>query len=151
MIIWNRVLVGVDETWHSLQAVRYLAAVLGGSDNCAVRLLAVFVEPNSDGFQDCNIWKMAVRSKRWGLERRLAQASELLTNTGIPPANVSTAMAEAHGRTVAQTIIEVQQAGSFGTLVVGRRGISKTEEFLFGSVSNQVMHLAEGCSVWVVP
>jgi Universal stress protein family. len=40
--------------------------------------------------------------------------------------------------------------GGFGTVVIGRRGVSKAEEFLFGSVSTKVMHLAKDCAVWVV-
>jgi nucleotide-binding universal stress UspA family protein len=44
----------------------------------------------------------------------------------------------------------VQQQGDFGTLVIGRRGVSRAEEFLFGSVTTKVTHLAKDCTVWVV-
>ena len=35
-------------------------------------------------------------------------------------------------------------------LVIGRRGVSKAEEFLFGSVSNKLIHHAKDRTVWVV-
>jgi nucleotide-binding universal stress UspA family protein len=41
-------------------------------------------------------------------------------------------------------------AGGYGTIVVGRRGISKAEQFLFGSVSNKIVQNAKDCTVWVV-
>ena len=42
--------------------------------------------------------------------------------------------------------------GRFGseTIVVGRKGVSRKEELLFGSVSNRIIHQAEDCTVWVV-
>ena len=51
---------------------------------------------------------------------------------------------------ISKTILEVQQEGGYGTLVVGRRGITKGEEFLFGSVSSKLVHNARDCAVWVV-
>jgi nucleotide-binding universal stress UspA family protein len=37
-----------------------------------------------------------------------------------------------------------------GTVVIGRRGISRKEEFIFGSTSNKILHTARDCSVWVI-
>jgi nucleotide-binding universal stress UspA family protein len=34
--------------------------------------------------------------------------------------------------------------------VVGRRGVSKRQEFLFGSVSSKVVRDAKNCAVWVI-
>ncbi|MDP3427335.1 MAG: universal stress protein, partial [Humidesulfovibrio sp.] len=51
---------------------------------------------------------------------------------------------------IAQTILDVQQEGGFGTLVVGRRGLTNSEVFLFGSVSSKLVHNAKNCAVWVV-
>lgn len=35
-------------------------------------------------------------------------------------------------------------------MVIGRRGVSKAEEFLFGSVSNKLVYHAKAHTVWVV-
>ena len=51
---------------------------------------------------------------------------------------------------MAQDILEVLKDGGFGTVVIGRRGVSKAEEFLFGSVSNKIIHSVKDCTVWVV-
>jgi len=36
------------------------------------------------------------------------------------------------------------------TIVVGRQGLSRSEEFLFGSVSSKIVNHARDCAVWVV-
>ena len=40
--------------------------------------------------------------------------------------------------------------GGYGTIVVGRRGLSNVEEFTIGRVSNKVIHMAREIAVWVV-
>jgi len=36
------------------------------------------------------------------------------------------------------------------TIVLGRQGLSRSEEFLFGSVSSKIVNHARDCTVWVV-
>ncbi|MCJ7616010.1 MAG: universal stress protein, partial [Desulfobacterales bacterium] len=38
----------------------------------------------------------------------------------------------------------------YSTVVVGRQGLSRTEEFLFGSTSSKIVNYARNCTVWVV-
>jgi nucleotide-binding universal stress UspA family protein len=38
----------------------------------------------------------------------------------------------------------------YATLVVGRKGLSRKEEFLFGSISGKIVRTARNCTVWVV-
>ena len=48
-------------------------------------------------------------------------------------------------------ILMEARKGGYGTIVLGRRGISKVREFLMGRVTNKVLNGAEGLAVWVVP
>lgn len=50
----------------------------------------------------------------------------------------------------AGTIVEEAQAGGYGTIVVGRRGLSQVREFFMGRVSNKVVQLAVDQTVWIV-
>jgi len=54
------------------------------------------------------------------------------------------------GQSIALEILDYARAGDYGTVAVGRRGVSKAEEFLFGSVSSKIVHNAKNCTVWVV-
>jgi nucleotide-binding universal stress UspA family protein len=47
-------------------------------------------------------------------------------------------------------ILRIREEGNYDTVVIGRRGVSKAEEFLFGSVSTKVVQSAADCTVWVV-
>ena len=50
----------------------------------------------------------------------------------------------------AGAIVDEARHGGYGTVVIGRRGISKVEEFFMGRVSSKVINLAKDLSVWVV-
>jgi nucleotide-binding universal stress UspA family protein len=54
----------------------------------------------------------------------------------------------AHSR--AAVIITEALEGGYGTIVVGRRGLTNVEEFIMGRVSNKVIHMAREMAVWVV-
>jgi nucleotide-binding universal stress UspA family protein len=50
----------------------------------------------------------------------------------------------------AGAIVKEAKEGGFGTIVVGRRGLSKVQEFFMGRVSNRVIQLGKNHAVWVV-
>ncbi|MEZ4552253.1 MAG: universal stress protein, partial [Desulfobacterales bacterium] len=50
----------------------------------------------------------------------------------------------------AGAIIREATDNGFGAIVVGRRGISKVEEFFLGRVSTKVIHGGRNHTVWVV-
>jgi nucleotide-binding universal stress UspA family protein len=151
MILWNRVLVGVDGSEYGLNAVRYLAAVLGGSSNCKVRLMAVHLPTVKEDPSQVAEVKRRDLERRITLEERLLEAHRILVEARLAQENLSTELVEADGSLgVGQIIMNAQREGGYGTVVVGRRGLSKAEEFLFGSVSSTVVHQATDCCVWVV-
>jgi len=51
---------------------------------------------------------------------------------------------------VAQAISDEALALGAGTIVLGRRGISKKEEFIFGSTSNKILHSRKSCAALLV-
>ena len=83
--------------------------------------------------------------------RWMEEASNRFTWRGIPEKQMHVKIQVCDSRVhVAERILLEQQKGGYGTVVIGRRGISKREEFLFGSVSNKIVHEARNCAVWVV-
>jgi nucleotide-binding universal stress UspA family protein len=56
----------------------------------------------------------------------------------------------AEGRTISEVVLEVQAEGDFGTVVTGKRGVSKAEEFLFGSISNALARHSKNFTSWIV-
>jgi nucleotide-binding universal stress UspA family protein len=51
---------------------------------------------------------------------------------------------------IAECIIEEQNRLGCSTIVVGRQGLSRSEEILFGSVSSKLVGRAKNCTVWIV-
>ena len=75
---------------------------------------------------------------------------ESLEKAGVAPARISTKHTlQSHSR--AGEIIREAKAGDYGTIVMGRRGLSTVHEFLMGRVTNKVLNRAEGLAVWIVP
>jgi nucleotide-binding universal stress UspA family protein len=54
-------------------------------------------------------------------------------------------------RTRAGDILKQAKEGNCGTIVMGRRGLSKVHEFFLGRVTTKVLHRAERFALWIVP
>ena len=50
----------------------------------------------------------------------------------------------------AKAIVDEARKGDFATILVGRRGLSRVEEFFMGPVSNKVLQLAKEKAAWMV-
>ena len=50
----------------------------------------------------------------------------------------------------AGAIVDEAKIGGYGTIVLGRRGLSKVPEFFMGRVSNKVIQMAKEKTVWIV-
>jgi nucleotide-binding universal stress UspA family protein len=83
------------------------------------------------------------------IEPVFERATNLLLEAGLPrnqlQKKVLTGVASRAG-----SILEEAKRGGFGTILVGRRGLSKLQEFFMGRVSNKVIQLAREGAVWVV-
>ena len=82
-------------------------------------------------------------------EDMLSQAKTYLMERDIPEFAIKTRL-ETKAPGVARTILKVAREGGCGSIMIGRRGISRTERFLFGSVSNKIVQQARDMAVWVV-
>lgn len=82
-------------------------------------------------------------------EDMLSQAKTYLMETDVPGFAIKTRL-ETKAPGVARTILKEAREGGYGSIMIGRRGISRTERFLFGSVSNKIVQQARDMAVWVV-
>ena len=148
---FKNILISVDASDNATRAVDYAAALLGGAPGVRVTLLYIERAPNRDSFETEAAWLGQCKLEHERIFEFLTAARARLVAAGLPDAAISerTVLCSAEP-SIAQTILDVQQEGGFGTLVVGRRGLSKGEEFLFGSVSTKLVHNARNCAVWVV-
>ena len=49
-----------------------------------------------------------------------------------------------------EAIVREAEDGDFGSMVLGRKGVSRIEEFFIGSVSEKVIHSGRDFTVWII-
>ena len=147
---FKKILVAVDASENSARALAYVAEMVGGSKGFRVELLHITRLPDKDLFQDEKSWDEQRLKQEQKAQEFLKEARAVLESKGVDPGAVSERGFCIMGHSIAENILEIQEEGGFGTVVVGRRGMSKAEEFLFGSVSSKIVQYAKHCAVWVV-
>jgi len=156
-----KVLMCLDNSEGAMVALNHLADVHGTSKNCEITLFHAVREFHGfkkfvSEFLSSERDKVAIET----IERDLEQASKLLEpsfdkaratliSSGVDPAAIHQKIVSGAGNT-AQAIIEEAEKGDYATIVVGRRGLSKVEEFVMGGVSRRVLQMAKDRTVWVV-
>lgn len=145
------ILLAMDESENAQRAVRYVGRIIGSArKNFQVMLVHVLVRPSPDLFEEPDGAKKYEQEIRGKIEAVFAQGVGLLQEAGVAAEAVQSKFIVTDEPGIAQGLLSEQKAGRYGTLVVGRRGVTKAEEFLFGSVSNKIIHHARDCAVWVV-
>jgi nucleotide-binding universal stress UspA family protein len=147
----TNVLVAVDLSENSLRAVDYVAEMIQCHPAVRVTLLSVIKEPSADIVPDPEDRKAQIEARRSELLTLMEQAARRLTSQGIHEGHICLKVQTCSKPVaISDLILYEQKEGDYGTIVIGRRGLSKREEFLFGSISSSVVRDARGCTVWVV-
>ncbi|MBI5408573.1 MAG: universal stress protein [Nitrospirae bacterium] len=146
----KHLLIAIDQTENSKHAVLYVAEFLGGFPGFKVTLLSIIQEPEEDFFeneQEQGVW---TKNKQEETNRMLENYRQVLIQSGFPEEKVGIKLCIGDAKSLSEMILSFQCNMNCCTVVVGRHHKSKTEEFLFGSISNQLIHEANNCTVWVV-
>ncbi len=146
----RRILVAIDESENSLRAVAYVGDLLGEGRDFTVLLLHIINDPEEDFFPSEAERQAWIAERQQAARKILEGCRQLLIRKGFAPERV---FAEARVRycpSIAECILNEAQTSLAATIVVGRKGVSRKEEFLFGSVSNRIIRQASDCTVWVV-
>ncbi len=147
---FKKILLAVDASENARRAAEYVGEIIGGAKDFEVTLLYVIRHAEKDIFPDEETWMAKKEEEKKEAEKVLDNVYELLIHKGLDKEIIERKILSITGFSIAQAILDFQKQGGFGTIVVGRRGMSKAEEFLFGSISNKIVHYAKGCAVWVI-
>ncbi len=146
----RRILVAVDLSENAAKMIEYVGLILGGRADIKVVILHILPGSMADHFateQESRGHQSRLRAQA---EVEVHRLKERLVGAGLPAENVEAVVLTKDCPYLGQGILEEQQTKAFGTVVVGRREISRIEEFLLGSVSSTVVRHAKDCAVWVV-
>ena len=147
---YKKILVAVDASENARRAVEYVGEIVGQSLGFEITLLYVVRHAERDLFPDDKSWENRKKQDKEKAQHVLVELETLLHTHGLSEDMVSTKLLEISNFSIAQAIMDYQKSEGFGTIVVGRRGMTKAEEFLFGSISNKIVHYAKNCAVWVI-
>ncbi len=134
----GKILVAIDASEGAMRAIDYVGDIVDNSHWEVTIFHAI---------RDFHTEELYRAEK--SMESALETASSHLEKAGFSRNQIAVKMVTgAHSRAAA--IITEALKGGFGTIVVGRRGLTHVEEFIMGRVSNKVVHMAREMAVWVV-
>ncbi len=146
----RHILAAVDESENSKRAVSYLANFFGEDKSLFVTILSIIPEPSEDYFATAEERAKWLDERRQFMESALAGYREIFLDAGFDERRLQTRLCVRWCRSIADAILEEQVRLQCNMVVVGRRGITHNEEFIFGSTSSKILHRAENCAVMVI-
>jgi nucleotide-binding universal stress UspA family protein len=146
----NKILLAFDGSDNAARAVDFVGSLLGGH-NYKIRLLHVIRgKENRQRIHQTNYTpKEHTQATQKAIGDAIEKAKAKLVESGFKTHSVSSKIIIGAFSRAGAITQEARQAG-YGTIVLGRRGISRLQEFFIGRVTNKVIHLAKDRSVWVV-
>ena len=146
----KNILIAVDASENARRAVSYVGQLLGGLPGFKVTILHVVPEPEEDYFPNPIEKEEWLKTYRERMDSLLAEFRQLLIQKGFEPEDVAVRSTLRYCPSMAECILSERDETEYSTIVVGRQGLSRSEEFLFGSVSSKIVTHARDCTVWVV-
>jgi nucleotide-binding universal stress UspA family protein len=146
----KNILIAVDESENARRAVLYVARLLEGAEGFRICILHVINEPEEDFFPDPEERDKWIVQYTNRVDKMLEEYRQIFINRNFDPDAVSVRSTKRYCPSMSKCILEEKDKTRYNTIVVGRQGLSRTEEFLFGSISSKIVNYARNCTVWVV-
>ena len=146
----RNILIAVDESENAKRAVIYVKDLLAGLPGFHITITTIIPRPPEDYFiteQEKNDWIGHQNKTARGI---LEDYRQIFIQADFRKEDVVSHLVMRECTSLAECILDEQKSLSCGTVVIGRRGISRKEEFIFGSTSSKILHTAKDCSVWVI-
>lgn len=146
----KKILLAIDGSESSYRVVDFVGEFLSGFDY-EVLLFNVIrgFEILAPEIPDAMIPPDRFELAKSDIKDLFAKLKHNLVSKGISPEKISEKIVTGEFSRAGAIVREAKEGG-YGAIVVGRRGISKVEEFFLGRVSNKVIQGGRNHTVWVV-
>jgi nucleotide-binding universal stress UspA family protein len=147
----KKFLVAFDGSPDAMRAVDFAASLLGGNDFefCLLNVIRGSEKTNQEHPALLSPERFVQRVQQ-NIARNFEAAKEKLVARGCSAEKVQTKIITGV-RSRAGAIVDEGKRGDYGTIIMGRRGLSRPHDFFMGRVTNKTIHLAKEKSIWVVP
>jgi nucleotide-binding universal stress UspA family protein len=143
----NKILVALNDSLSSRAVLEYLADLSLCPDDLQIVLLHVFRKP-SGGEELMGKKYMNEQPARY--MAILEDAKNQLVNKGFFPENIEIILVTEPYPTIADGIIDQARKLKPSMVIIGRKRMSKAEEFVLGDVSIKLVRALEGIAVLVI-
>ena len=144
--ITHNLCVATDGSEGSLRAVRFVGKMIAGG-GCRILLCSVLRDVAfrlSD--DDAPVDDLALKTVKAGLEAARAE----LMGAGIPSECIEMKIVR-HAKSRAGALVTAAGEAGCDTLVFGRKGLSRVEDFDIGRIPRKVIYGSRKLTVWLVP
>jgi nucleotide-binding universal stress UspA family protein len=146
----KNILIAVDDSENARRAVSYVSQLLAGVKGFKILILHVISQPEEDYFSTSAEKESWLNTYRLKVDIVLEDYRQILICEGFDPDDISVRSTLQYCPSLSECILAEQDKMQYSTIVVGRQGLSRSEEFLFGSISSKIVTHARNCTVWVV-
>lgn len=141
------ILVVLNDAPCSKLALEFLAQCPLSFPGVKITILHVFRKPS--GSEEM-MGRKFFKSQKERVEKAMSNARQRLIEAGYPPDNVHTHIETQPYPTVADGIITEVNKNNHDIVVIGRKNMSKSEEFVMGDASIKLIRALEEATVIVV-
>ena len=148
----EKVIIGFDGSEDAMRAVNCIGELMSNSQREV--MLCHVIRPLNIHLGVKKIFYPAeelkwVDSRVKEIEPLIDKAAKRLVEAGFSQDHVHKEI-QTGRKSRAKGICSRAAADGYGTIAVGRKGLTKVEEFFIGRVSTKVLHMAEEMAVWIV-
>ncbi len=143
----NSILVSLNDSISSRAVVDYLAGMSLCPDDWDIQLLHFFRKPSSSEELMGKKFTADLPARMTGV---LEKAKEKLVKSGFKAEKIEVELVDKPYETIADAIIDQAKKRGSSLVIIGRKKMSKAEEFVMGDVSVKVIRALEGAAVLVV-
>ena len=146
----KNILIAVDDSENARRAVSYVSHLFAGVKSFKILILHIINPPEEDYFPTSAEKEKWLSKYKLKVDVMLENYRQVLIDGGFDPEDISVRSTLRYCPSLSECILVEQNETQFSTIVVGRQGLSRSEEFLFGSISSKIVDHARNCTVWVV-
>jgi len=146
----QKLMLAIDGSPSSMKAVDFVAEHVGGR-NYSIGLVHVLrgyggLAPEEPDFMMPGEY---IELEHNAMMHIFSDTRERLVKAGFDDEKIEERIVTgAYSRALA--IVREAEAGGYGTIVAGRRGLSRVRGFFMGSVSSKIIHIGRKMTVWLV-
>lgn len=141
------ILMAYNDSSSSLTALECLTRITSCPEHSDITLLHVFRRPT--GSEEL-MGKKFMQDAPTRIKETMEKARIKLIEAGFPEDKITVKFVETHYPTVADGIIDQFGKGNYNMVVIGRKKMSKAEEFVLGDPSIKLVRALEGTALLVV-